>query len=66
MNIDFVNPDVPRALKIVNRLARPFARALLPLDPDRLIRSAQEKTDLRDLGDDGFRRPLRILTESLE
>jgi len=57
---------MPRVVKIANRLARPLAGKLLPLDPDRLIQTARDKTGLWDLGDDRFRAPFDILVQSLE
>ena len=63
---DLASPRLPRVLRALNTLGRPFARGLVRLDEDGLMKAARRRTRCDDFGDQGFREPLRVLLEALE
>ena len=63
---DLARPRLPLALRAANAVGRPFARALLRLDEESLMRAARRRTGCEDFGDQGFREPLRALIDGLE
>ena len=63
---DLCNPKMPLPFRIMNSISRPLAPTLFSLDEQSLIKAAQKRTGLQNLGDDSFREPLRILLNALE
>lgn len=62
-------PARPLPLRILNQLMRPLlARGAIriPLGESSLIRAAEERTRLSDLGDPSFREPMRVLLRAIE
>ncbi len=53
-------------MRAFNRVARPLARSLLPLDARALQATARRRAGLEDFGDDGFRQPLAHLLAALD
>src|SRR5690349_17138621 len=51
---------------MANRLLRPLAARLLPLDEERLIARARRATGLESFGEERFRAPLRVLLAALD
>ena len=64
---DYANPYRPLPIRALNRIGNAARRGGLSgdLDVDSLVRSAQRKTGLTDFGDDGHRRALHTLVESI-
>jgi hypothetical protein len=62
---DLRNPDLPLAVRALNRLGSPF-RGRVSLEPERLLADARRRTGLSDFGDSGFREPFEILCRALE
>jgi hypothetical protein len=58
--------QLPLAVRAFNAAASPFARWLLPLEPEKLIARARRSSGKTDLGDDGFRIGLERLCASLD
>jgi hypothetical protein len=65
-SIDYSNPNVPRPIWLANRVLRPVASRLFPLDVERLMETARRRTRLDDFGAGHFREPLGILVDALE
>ena len=61
------NPhQLPLGVRAFNQAARPFARALWPLEPEALLAAARRSAGKEDFGDSGFREALTRLLRSLD
>ena len=63
---DYGRPGLPLPLRVLNRVAGPFARRLVSLDPAALLAAARKRTGLSDFGPDGFREPFELLLRAFE
>lgn len=62
---DLAAPRLPWPMRALNRTLAPFA-GLVSFDETALLSTAMKKSGLTDFGEDGFRKPLRVLVGTLE
>jgi hypothetical protein len=63
---DWRRPRLPLPMRAANGTLGPLARALVSLEPGRLLEAAEKKAGLGDFGDARFLEPLGVLTSALE